>query len=99
MHSFLFQALCDSVSDCAKMATTVLIPFGSVLFLYYQCCIVICCAVGAGVNKGSRTLVLENICDCFEHPCILDVKLGFRTTYLWADAAYNDKNRCGASNM
>jgi hypothetical protein len=42
-------------------------------------------------------LCLSNICDGFRMPSIVDIKIGFQTTYPWADEKYNAKNRCALS--
>ena len=44
-------------------------------------------------------LTLANLCAGYAQPCVLDVKLGFRTDYAWAGAEYNAKNRCMKGRM
>ena len=40
------------------------------------------------------SLTLENLCQGFQQPSILDIKVGYATTYAWASDSYNAKNRC-----
>lgn len=39
-------------------------------------------------------LCLSNACSGYTHPSIVDIKIGFETTYPWASEEYNAKNRC-----
>ena len=51
-------------------------------------------ADGSVQHDCNRTLCIENISAGYDSPSILDVKIGFETTYAWANQAYNEKNRC-----
>jgi hypothetical protein len=54
----------------------------------------VCCEGGEVKIDGQTALCLENLCSGYREPCIVDIKLGFDTTYPWASDAYNRKNRC-----
>jgi Inositol polyphosphate kinase len=51
------------------------------------------CADGMLRQEGQQFLCVQNLCSGIQQPNIIDIKIGFNTTYPWADDAYNAKNR------
>lgn len=47
---------------------------------------------GTVEHDGRSFLVMEDICAGYDKPCVLDVKLGFKSVYDWAEQSYLDKN-------
>lgn len=46
---------------------------------------------GVQLVNGQAMLILEDLCAAYRKPCIIDIKIGFRTWYDWADASYVEK--------
>lgn len=42
---------------------------------------------------GRKYLVLKDVCSQYQQPCVLDVKMGFKSHYEWADEKYKAKCR------
>eukprot|EP00877_Chromochloris_zofingiensis_P007959 jgi/Chrzof1/3416/Cz12g24150.t1 len=48
---------------------------------------------GVQVISGHQYLILEDVCCHYQQPCVLDIKIGFRTWYPWASEAAQQKYR------
>lgn len=51
-------------------------------------------ADGMSIQQDAPCVKLQNLCAGIENPAILDAKIGFKTTYPWANDKYYSKNRC-----
>lgn len=51
-------------------------------------------ADGRTLQDHTSIVCLSNLCLGYQNPSIVDIKIGFETTYPWASEAYNEKNRC-----